>query len=92
MGRAPPSTGKQGCLPPQSTASGFWVEKTPGHGADVVEELQGVGCVSAMCGVREAEDPQVNINLLRGRIGDSEVVEPGPSGSPVAWRPGAPAF
>ena len=79
-------------MPPQSIASRSWVDETPGHGADVVEELQGGGCVSARRGVREAKDPQVNIDLLCGSVGDSEVVEPVSSGTAVAWRPGASAF
>ena len=68
------------------------IDQTPGHGADVVEELQGGGCVSARRGVSEAKDPQVNIDLLCGSVGDSEVVEPVSSGTAVAWRPGASAF
>jgi hypothetical protein len=62
------------------------MEETPGHGADVVEELQGSGCVSAMRGVREAEDSKVNVHFLRGSIGNPEVMEPVSSGSSVTLR------
>ena len=78
-------------MPPQSTASGLRVDQPPGHGADVVEELQGGGCLSAFRGVGEAENPEVDVDLLRGSVGDPVVGEPVPSGTAVAWRPGAPA-
>ena len=68
------------------------MKETPGHGADVVEELQGGGCLIAFRGVGEAENPEVDVDLLRGSVGNQVVVEPVSSGTPVAWRPGAPAF
>ena len=68
------------------------MEETPGHGADVVEELQGGGCLIGFREVGEAENPEVDVDLLRGSVGDAVVVEPVSSGTSVAWRPGAPAF
>jgi hypothetical protein len=34
------------------------VEEAPGHDADLVEELQGGGCLTAMHGVGEAEETE----------------------------------
>jgi len=46
------------------------MEQPPGHGADVVEEEQGGGCVIAMGGLGEAEDAEVDVDLSRGSGGD----------------------
>ena len=72
-------------LAPTTIASRPWVDEAPGHGADVVEELQGGGCVIAFRAVGEAENPEVDVDLLRGSVGDLVVVEPVPSGTPVAF-------
>jgi len=37
------------------------MQEPPGLGADVVEELQGSGCLFAMRGLGEAEDPEVTM-------------------------------
>jgi hypothetical protein len=44
--------GKQGCLPPQSSQSFFWVEEAPGHGANLVEEVEDLGCMPFVGWVR----------------------------------------
>jgi hypothetical protein len=50
------------------------VEEAPGHGADVVEELQGGRCLIAMHGACEAEETEVTVDLLRKSVGDAPVV------------------
>jgi hypothetical protein len=50
------------------------MDESPGHGADVVEELQGGGCLIAMHGVGEAEETEVEVDLLRGSVGDEPVM------------------
>ena len=66
-----------------SGAASLWVEEAPGHGADVVEESQGGGCVGCVRSNREPEETEVDVDLLRGAVGDAEVVEPVASGSTV---------
>jgi hypothetical protein len=61
------------------------MEQPPGRGADVVEELQGGGCLLAMRGMGEAEDSEVDIDVPRESVGDSEVVEPVSSDASAAF-------
>ena len=50
------------------------MQQPPGHGADLVEELQGGHCISARHGTCEAENPQMAIHLTSGSIGNTPVV------------------
>jgi hypothetical protein len=61
------------------------MDESPGHGADVVEELQGGGCLIAMHGVEEAEETEVAVDLLRGSVGDTPVVGAVSSEAAVAF-------
>ena len=66
----------------RSLQSGFGVEESPGHCANVIEELQGGCCLIAMRGVRNAENPEVNVNFHRGSICNPVVLKPVPSEAP----------
>ena len=76
--------GKQGCLPPQSTASGFRVEETPGHGSDFVEEVEDSGCAPSVDGVRPCEEADVGVDLFGRGKRDAPVMDSVSAGSPVS--------
>ena len=61
------------------------MEQPPGHCANFVEELQGGDCLFAMHGTCDAEKPEVTVHFLCGSIGDTPLVEPVSSVSPVAF-------
>jgi len=57
------------------------VEEAPGHGSDVVEETNSV--LGSRCGdgTHADEETQVGVDLFRGAVGDSPVVEAVSSGT-----------
>jgi len=67
-----------------------WIEKLPSHRTDFFEEIQGGDCLSAMDGPGKAENPEVDIHLFRGSVGNPPVVDSVSSESPVllSKRPG----
>ena len=59
------------------------MQQPPGHGADVVEELQGAKRSAAIDGTGSQQDFQVRLDLLRGAEGDAEMVRTVLPTSPV---------
>jgi hypothetical protein len=50
------------------------VEEPPGHGADLVEELEGDDRLLVIDGARRHEEPEVAVDLLGGGVRDAPVV------------------
>jgi len=63
--------------------SSLRVQQPPGHGADLVKELQrrADACELDRTGVNE--QPEMAVHLLRGAVGDAPVVYPVAAGSPM---------
>ena len=61
------------------------MEEAPGHGPDIVEEMDGVLGARGVDGAGTDEETQVNVDLFGRPVGDAVVVEPVASGSPGAF-------
>ena len=55
--------------------SGFRMEETPGHGADVVEELESGYRSVSVEGTFMDEEPEVGVDLLSGAVRNTVVVK-----------------
>jgi hypothetical protein len=60
------------------------MDEAPGHGADLVEEVEGWSRVLHPHGAGVGEQPEVGIDLLRRGVGDPPQVEPVAAGTAVS--------
>jgi len=51
------------------------VEETPGHRANIVEELESGSCSVGIKGTCVDEEPEVSVDLVGGAVGDTPVVK-----------------
>ena len=59
---------------PHNIASGSRVEEAPGHGSDVVEELNGLSGGLSVDGTGTDEETKVSVDLVRRGVGDAVMV------------------
>ena len=67
------------------TPSPFRVDQPPGHGTDLIEEVEGGVGSDSVDGARLGEEPKVSVNLFRRGVGDSIMVRSISAGPSMAF-------
>jgi hypothetical protein len=68
-----------------TSTSLFRVEETPGHGSDVVEEIECGFGLGSIDGTGFDQKAQVGIDLFSGAVGDAPVVDSIATGPAMAF-------